>query len=177
MTQDPDSPATQRPERDVARIRARQHREDFNIFSRLPSIYAASRTQGQQFLVRAGGLSILEWRTLWDLSEVGAMTIGDLASIQRSDHSLLSRALPEMKRKGYVTMRRSQEDARQTIVEIAPEGEKAYARAAPVMARRRAALRAAFSEEEVTALVGLLDRFEDFLRQPVDDLLHKDAAE
>ena len=128
-------------ERDIARIRARQAREDFNIFSRLPAVYAASRSQGQKFLQKGGGLSIVEWRTLWDLHEVGPMTIRDLATIQRADHSLLSRALPEMRRKGFVTMRRDVQDGRQTIVEIADGGRAAYVRAAPVMARRRAALR------------------------------------
>jgi len=89
-------------ERDLKRIRARQARADFNIFARLTSVYAASRTQGQNLLQKGGGLSILEWRVLWDLSEVGPMTIRDLASTQRADHSLLSRALPDMQRKGYV---------------------------------------------------------------------------
>ncbi|MBE9639977.1 MarR family winged helix-turn-helix transcriptional regulator [Salipiger mangrovisoli] len=163
-------------ERDEARIAARQAREDYNLFSRLPAIYAASRMQGQQFLQHGGGLSIVEWRTLWDLHEVGPMTIRDLATIQRADHSLLSRALPDMRRKGYVTMRRDEGDGRQTIVEIAPAGRAAYDRAAPVMARRRAALREVFSEEEIAVFVGFLDRFEDFLRRPVEQVLKEETA-
>ena len=51
------------------RIRARQSREDTNLFSRLPAVYAASRTQGQRCLQHGGGLSIVEWRTLRDLAE------------------------------------------------------------------------------------------------------------
>lgn len=164
-------------ERDIARIRARQAREDYNIFSRLPAVYAASRSQGQKFLQQGGGLSIVEWRTLWDLHEVGPMTIRDLAAIQRADHSLLSRALPEMRRKGFVTMRRDVEDGRQMIVEIAEAGRAAYERAAPVMARRRAALREVFSEDEITQFVGYLDRLEDFLRAPIDEILEEDTAE
>lgn len=164
-------------ERDIARIRARQAREDFNIFSRLPAVYAASRSQGQKFLQKGGGLSIVEWRTLWDLHEVGPMTIRDLATIQRADHSLLSRALPEMRRKGFVTMRRDVQDGRQTIVEIADGGRAAYERAAPVMARRRAALRGVFSEEEITAFVDYLDRLEEFLRIPIEEFLEEDPVE
>lgn len=166
-----------RTERDIAGIRARQSREDYNIFSRLPAVYAASRSQGQKFLQKGGGLSIVEWRTLWDLHEVGPMTIRDLAAIQRADHSLLSRALPDMRRKGYVVMRRDAQDGRQTIVELAEAGRAAYQRAAPVMARRRSALREVFSEDEITALVGYLDRLEEFLRIPIDDLLNKDTPE
>lgn len=158
-------------ERDIARIEERRAREDFNVFSRLPAIYAASRTQGQHLLQKGGGLSIVEWRTLWDLHEVGPMTIRDLASIQRSDHSLLSRALPEIRRKGYVTMHRSKEDGRQTIVALTQAGREAYERAAPIMARRRAALREVFLEKELAEFVGYLDRLDVFLRMPIEDVI------
>lgn len=163
-------------ERDPDRVAARRAHEEFNVFSRLPAVYAASRTQGQQLLQIGGGLSIVEWRTLWDLHEVGPMTIRDLASIQRTDHSLLSRALPEMRRKGYVTMTRGQEDGRQTIVALTEAGHKAYDRAAPVMSRRRAALREVFTENEIAEFVGYLDRLETFLRMPSDALLAGDMV-
>ncbi|MEO9902935.1 MarR family winged helix-turn-helix transcriptional regulator [Nisaea sp.] len=162
---------------DAERIRDRQAREGFNLFAHLPTVYAASRTQGQKFLQHGGGLSIVEWRTLWDLHEVGPMSIRDLSAIQRTDHSLLSRALPEMRRKGYVTMRRDDSDGRHTIVELAPNGLAAYEKAAPVMARRRAALRDVFSEEEIVTFVDLLERLEDFLRIPVEQFLGKDPVE
>ena len=164
-------------ERDQDRINARQTREDFNVFSRLPAIYAASRTQGQHLLKEGGGLSIVEWRVLWDLTEVGPMTIRDLAAIQRADHSLLSRALPEMKRKGFVEMERDPQDGRQTIVLLSEKGRVAYEKAAPVMARRRAALKGAFSQAEIEDFIGYLDRLEDFLRQPIKSILQKDTAE
>ena len=163
-------------ERDVERIEARRVREDFNVFSRLPAIYAASRTQGQHLLQKGGGLSIVEWRTLWDLHEVGPMTIRDLAQVQRSDHSLLSRALPDIRRKGYVTMRQSKEDGRQTIVALTQAGREAYERAAPIMKRRRAALREVFSEQELTEFVGYLDRLDTFLRSPIEEILEKELS-
>lgn len=167
----------EKAKRDVARIAARQARENYNVFSRLPTVYAASRAQGQQLLAKGGGLSIVEWRTLWDLHEVGPMTIRDLAAVQRADHSLISRALPEMKRKGFVTVRRDAVDGRATVVEIAPAGVEAYQKAAPVMARRRAALREVFSEDEIMNFVDMLDRLESFLRAPIEDLLKKDPSE
>lgn len=163
--------------RDLDRIRERQAREDRNVFSKLPAVYAASRSQGQHLLQRGGGLSIVEWRVLWDLSEVGPMTIRDLATVQRADHSLLSRALPEMKRKGYVEMERDAQDGRQTIVALARKGRAAYERAAPVMARRRAALRASFSETEIIEFTSYLNRLERFLRQPIDSILNEDSVE
>jgi DNA-binding MarR family transcriptional regulator len=156
---------------DAEQIRARMEREGFNIFARLPAVYAASRTQSRNFLDIAGGLSVVEWRTLWDLAEAGPLTIRDLAAIQRADHSLLSRALPDMRRKGYVTMHKDTRDGRQTVVALTESGRAAYDRAAPVMAQRRAALRDVFSQEEIRAFAGFLDRLEEFLRIPTTDLL------
>lgn len=161
--------------RDLEKIRARQAREDLNVFSRLPSVYAASRKQGQHLLQIGGGLSIMEWRVLWDLHEVGPMTIRDLAKVQRADHSLLSRALPDMRRKGYVEMQRDTDDGRQTIVHLTDAGQAAYAAAAPIMSRRRAALRETFTETEIADFVGYLDRLQAFLQQPVEEILHEDA--
>ncbi|WP_172292801.1 MarR family winged helix-turn-helix transcriptional regulator [Pseudoruegeria sp. HB172150] len=161
---------------DPARIRERRAQEELNIFSRLPAVYAASRVQGQRFLQFGGGLSIVEWRTLWDLCDAGPMTIRDLAAIQQSDHSLLSRALPEMHRKGYVTSHRDDRDKRQTIVEVTAKGRAAYEVAAPVMARRRAALREVLTEDEIRQFLALLDRVEAFLRTPADDLLDMEMA-
>jgi DNA-binding MarR family transcriptional regulator len=102
------------------------------------------------------------------------MTIKDLASMQRADPSLLSRALPEMRRKGFVTMRRSETDSRQTIVEVSQAGRAAYDRAAPVMARRRAALKEVYSEEELVEFVNYLDRLDMFLRAPIEDIVAKE---
>ena len=152
-------------------IQARIEQEETNIFARLPPVHTAVRQQGVKFLERCGGLSTVEWRTLWDLHEAGPMTIRQLAQIQRADHSLLSRALPQMREKGLVRMVRDEKDGRQTIVGLTPEGRAAYDRAAPVMACRRAALREVFSEDEIRTFVGLLDRLDAFVRIPVEDLI------
>ncbi len=168
---------TQVSERDEARIQARQARVDTNVFARLASIYAASRKQAQRLLQGCGDLSIVEWRTLWDLHEAGPMTITDLASTQRADHSLLSRALPQMQRKGLVTMRRASQDGRQMIVTLTEAGQQAYNQAAPVMAHRRATLRDTFTEDEIADLVGYLDRLESFVHRPASDIAPKEFPE
>jgi len=167
---------TAKIETDANQIRARKEREGLNIFSRLPAVYAASRMQSRHFLEIGGGLSVVEWRTLWDLAEAGPLTIRDLAAIQRADHSLLSRALPEMRQKGYVTMQRDVQDGRQTIVELTERGRAAYEKAAPAMAKRRAALREVFSDTEIREFAGFLDRLEEFLRVPAEELLAAQTA-
>lgn len=157
------------------RIRVRRAREETNIFSRMPSAYAASRSQATKFLQRAGGLSVVEWRVLWDLSEAGPLSIRDLASIQRVDHSQLSRALPAMWRKGLVNMERDEEDGRQMSITLTEAGRQAYEKAAPIMKQRRDALRRAFTPEELKQLAGYFDRLDAFFRQPLSELLNEDS--
>jgi len=164
-------------ERDVDRIKARVDREDTNLFARLAAIYAASRKQAQDLLQIGGGISIVEWRTLWDLHEVGPMTISDLAATQRADHSQLSRALPQMRQKGLVSMRQAAQDGRQTIVTLTDKGRDAYNLAAPIMGRRRAALGDVFTQTEVKEIVGYLDRLENFLRLPANQIIEKEGTE
>ncbi|WP_290770863.1 MarR family transcriptional regulator [Hoeflea sp.] len=163
--------------RQAERISQRREREEQNLFSRLPAAYAASRLQGQRVLQRAGGLSIVEWRVLWDLYEAGPMTIRDLAEIQRTDHSQLSRALPAMQKKQFVTMTRDSADGRQIVVALTETGRRAYETTAPTMKLRREALKAEFSPEEIATFVNLLDRFENFLRRPIDTFLERDSVE
>ncbi|SOE18415.1 DNA-binding MarR family transcriptional regulator [Hoeflea halophila] len=167
----------QASERQAERIKQRRERQEQNLFSRLPAAYAASRLQAQRLLQRAGGLSVLEWRVLWDLCEAGPMTIRDLAEIQRTDHSQLSRALPAMQRKQFVTMTRDSSDGRQIVVEITDTGRRAYETTAPTMKLRRDALRAEFSPEEIATFISLLDRLEDFLRRPIDTFLEREPPE
>lgn len=161
--------------RQAERIKQRRERERYNLFARFPAVYAASRLQSQKILRHLGKVSTVEWRVLWDLIEAGPMTIRDMAEIQRIDHSQLSRALPAMRTKGLVTMERNDLDGRQVLVSITPEGEAAYAYCASTMKRRRESLKANFTEQELETFVSLIDRLEDFLRQPVDSILESDT--
>ena len=168
---------TDEQERNVDRINARVDREEPNLFARLASIYAASRKQAQDLLQKGGGISIVEWRTLWDLHEVGPMTISDLSSTQRTDHSQLSRALPKLRDKGLVSMHQATQDGRQTIVTLTAKGSDAYRLAAPIMGKRRATLGEAFTQTEITEFVGYLDRIENFVRRPANDILQEEEIE
>jgi DNA-binding MarR family transcriptional regulator len=119
----------------------------------------------------AGGLSIVEWRVLWDLVEVGPMTIGEMAEIQRVDPSQLSRALPGMRKKGFVVAGQGNRDGRQVMVEIAPAGKLAYEKAEPIMRRRRRTLTNVFSDAELAEFIDMLDRFETLCRSSIDPIL------
>ena len=162
-----------KPEKMSGLVRQRQLRESKNLFSRLPAIYAASRKQGQYLLSQSAGISIVEWRTLWDLTEAGPLTIRELAKIQRTDHSLVSRALPAMRNKGLVEMHQNPEDGREMLVAITTQGIAAFDLAAPTMQSRRQELRQRFTSSELDQFIEFLDRLEDFLRRPADTLVKK----
>ena len=153
----------------AARVAARKASQDKNLFGRLSAAAIASRSQAQRLLLSTGGLSITQWRILWDLHEAGPLSVQDIASIQGTDHSLISRALPVMREKGYVTATPNSGDKRQSLVEMTPEGRKAYTTSAPIMQARRARLAQTFAPEELATLLSYLDRFEAFLDDPIQD--------
>ncbi|MEM7520604.1 MAG: MarR family transcriptional regulator [Pseudomonadota bacterium] len=152
----------------MMRVSARKADQDKNLFGRMLAAATASRGQAQRLLSGSSDLTITEWRILWDLDIAGPLSVQDMASIQRTDHSLISRALPAMREKGYVTTARSDNDKRQSLVDMRDAGKRAFATAEPVMKRRRAALEAAFPDAELEVFLAMLTRFEAFLEQPID---------
>jgi len=163
-----------KPDPDRKRLDVRRRSETANLFSRVSATYAASRSQAQRLLKAGGGLSIVEWRILWDVLEAGPITVRELADLQKSDHSLISRILPKMVKSGLITLTRDTKDGRQTLVDLTQQGIAAYEKAAPVMAKRRAALLKHFSKEEIDQWVAYLDRFDHFCRLSVDEILDTD---
>ena len=163
-----------KPDPDRKRLDVRRRRETANLFSRVSATYAASRSQAQRLLKAGGGLSIVEWRILWDVLEAGPITVRELADLQKSDHSLISRILPKMVKSGLITLTRDTKDGRQTLVDLTQQGIAAYEKAAPVMAKRRAALLKHFSKEEIDQWVAYLDRFDHFCRLSLDEILDTD---
>jgi DNA-binding MarR family transcriptional regulator len=158
---------TKAPSR-TERVAMRKASQDANLFGRLSAAAIASRGQAQRLLKGGSRLSITEWRILWDLAEAGPLSIQDMASIQRTDHSLISRAVPEMQRKGYVSTARGTDDKRQSLVALTEEGARAYAEAAPIMADRRARLAEAFTPAELEMFLHYIDRFEACIAAPDD---------
>ena len=149
------------------KVKARQLEQNRNLFSRLTAASLASRVQAQRMLKSAGELSITEWRVLWDLAEAGPLTVTEMAAIQRTDHALISRAIPRMVRKGYVTTSISETDRRQSMIALTEFGHEVFEQTSVVMSARRAALSRTFSEDEVDTFIKLIDRFEAFVEAPL----------
>ncbi|MEJ6389563.1 MarR family winged helix-turn-helix transcriptional regulator [Gymnodinialimonas ulvae] len=158
------------------RVAARKAQHQDNPFGRLQATASASRRQSQRLLAQAGGLSIAEWRILWDLCEAGPLSVQDMAQIQRTDHALISRALPGMREKGFVQVLSHTGDRRETLIEVLPAGTAAFAAAAPIMQRRRAALSEALTPEGLTQMIQSFDRLDAYLDIPIDALLSQEDA-
>ncbi|KEJ90053.1 MarR family winged helix-turn-helix transcriptional regulator [Sulfitobacter donghicola] len=148
------------------RVAAQKRNQDTNLFSRLSAATANSRAHAHKCLKTSGSLSVVEWRVLWDLNEAGPLTVRDIAAIQRCDHSLVSRALPQMQAKGFVDLSQDTTDKRQTLVALTPTGHAAFDQAAPAMKARRDNIKAAFTAEELAIFLEFIERFEKTLTAP-----------
>lgn len=153
----------------IQRFALRKATQDENLFGRLQAAATASRTKAQRLLSSAGGLSITQWRILWDLEEAGPLTVQDMATIQRTDHSLISRALSGMRNKGYVETVTNTEDKRQSLIKTTAAGARAFAIASPVMKERRRSLNKIFEPDEITTFLSLITRFEAHLKRPSEE--------
>ena len=151
----------------VDRYNARRLTQERNLFGRLQAAALASRTQAKRLLRSAGNLSITEWRVLWDLAEAGPLTVTEMASIQRTDHALISRTIPPMIEKGYIATTTGTRDRRTSLVTLTPAGRAVFEETAVIMSQRRAALSTAFSEADLDVFLGLIDRFEQFVEDPI----------
>lgn len=151
------------------KVKARLLEQNRNLFGRLSAASLASRVQAQRMLKSAGELSITEWRVLWDLAEAGPLTVTEMAAIQRTDHALISRAIPGMVRKGYVTTRPGQSDRRQSMIALTDFGREVFQKTSVVMSARRAALSRTFSDDEMQTFIELIDRFEAFVEAPLPE--------
>ena len=151
----------------VDRYKARRRTQERNLFGRLQAAALASRMQAKRLLRSTGNLSITEWRVLWDLAEAGPLTVTEMASIQRTDHALISRTIPAMIKKGYVTTTTGNRDRRTSLVALTTAGRSVFEETSMIMSQRRAALSSAFSEADIDAFLGMIDRFEHFLEDPV----------
>lgn len=151
----------------IERYATRQLAQERNLFGRLQAAALASRTQAKRLLKSKGSLSITEWRVLWDLAEAGPLTVTEMAAIQRTDHALISRTIPAMIDKGYVATTSGVKDRRTSLIALTTTGRTVFEETSVIMSQRRAALSNAFSEADLDVFLGLINRFEDFLEDPV----------
>jgi len=106
-------------------------------------------------------LTVPMWRVLAALWHGGEQKAGDLMVETSIEQSTLSRLLAAMERKGVLTRRRSEADARTIVVALTTEGRSLTRELIPYALRNeRIALRG-FSPQEINQLLAMLTRIYD----------------
>ena len=107
-------------------------------------------------IVRAAGLSSLEWRVLATLSDGDGLTIGDLAREVLAKQPTLTKLVQRMEKAGWVHRGADPLDARRTLVFETMQGRSAVAGLLEQAKQHEAQLLSGFSARDVTALKKIL---------------------
>ncbi|AMG73206.1 MarR family winged helix-turn-helix transcriptional regulator [Sphingopyxis granuli] len=113
--------------------------------------------------LRAIGLDIPSWRVLMILGEESPRGAREIAQAAVINLSTMTRIIQRMTAAGLVTATPSREDARVTLVALAPAGEAQLAEARLATAPIYAHLIAGLKAEEFEQLIALLGRLHDNL--------------
>jgi DNA-binding MarR family transcriptional regulator len=107
-------------------------------------------------VVRAAGLSSLEWRVLATLSDGDGLTVGDLAREVLAEQSTLTKLLLRMAKAGWVLRAEDPLDARRTLIFETPQGRSVVADLLGQAKAHEASLLAGFKASDVAALKKML---------------------
>lgn len=113
--------------------------------------------------LRAIGLDIPSWRVLMILGETSPRGAREVAEAAVINLSTMTRIIQRMTTAGLVTTMPSEDDARVTLVALAPDGEAQLAKARQATAPIYEHLIAGLAAEEFEQLIGLLGRLHDNL--------------
>jgi len=137
----------------------RVKRYPFYLLNRLVSRYNSIIDQR----LRAIGLDIPSWRVLMILGEKSPRGARELAEAAVINLSTMTRIIQRMSASGLVTTAVSQDDARVTLVALAPLGESQLALARQATAPVYSHLITGLEPDEFEKLIALLDRLHDNL--------------
>ncbi len=103
-------------------------------------------------------LAVPMWRVMAALWHGGEQKTGDLMAATSIEQSTLSRLVTAMEKRGLLTRRRSESDARTVVVKLTAEGNRLTKELIPYALRNeRIALRG-FSDAEIDLLLAMLTR-------------------
>lgn len=113
----------------------------------------ASLQVSNQFhaIVKARGLSVLEWRVLGQLSS-GAETVSTLAEMALSKQPTLTKVLDRMVKDGLVARLEDAADRRRTFVRLTEKGRIMAAELVPLAREHEAQVLAGYAPREAAAL-------------------------
>jgi len=110
------------------------------------------------FAAHVGDVTPTQFATLARLNEHGAVSQNHLGRLTAMDSATIKGVVDRLEARGLVSLRPDPEDQRKRLVELTPEGHRAFARALPrALAARRETL-APLSPEEAAQFERLLAR-------------------
>ncbi len=123
---------------------------------RLLRLQAKINAQAAAILAREAGLSIIQWRILFLLSQLGPVTASQLHVTSAIDPGLLSRKIRTMAEGGMLKVEESAQDHRRKLLSVTEHGQALYERALPAMRARQNRMRHFLPPED-------MERFFDYL--------------
>jgi DNA-binding MarR family transcriptional regulator len=136
------------------------------LFYRIPAV--ASYMLRETALVCARqrpALTTAEWRIISILADRPSLLATEISRISMLDEVAVSRALSALARQALVQRKQNRQDKRAREVSLTAEGWRCYGAVMPRMREQNDIVRGLFSERELQALYGALDRVDDLFKK------------
>jgi homoprotocatechuate degradation regulator HpaR len=133
--------------------------------------------------LRKRGVTEQQWRILRALAHTGPMEITDLAEATFLLAPSLSRILPDLERRGFVSRKQVDSDLRRSVISLEPQGLRVIASHAPYSGEIYAQILERFGERRLAQLSELLRELEATLQalsleqEPTTKRNHRKALE
>lgn len=114
--------------------------------------------------LRVSGVTEQQWRILRSLAHSGPVEVSALATATFLLAPSLSRILPDLEARGFISRRQSETDLRRTIVDLESKGLRLIAAHAPDSEKIYADIAESFGHERLEQLFRLLGELEETLR-------------
>lgn len=113
---------------------------------------------------RPDPLTTPQWRVLAILANFEPLTATEIGRISMLDKVAISRALAQLRRRGFIARQRIRDDRRALHVTLTAAGWRYYNDLVPEMKRQEQALRQVLPPEQLKKLFEMLDEFDQFQR-------------
>jgi DNA-binding MarR family transcriptional regulator len=148
-----------------------------NLVNRLFRLGNAIQTQTQHLLAQNSDLSVVHFRILLRLRQAGTQNVQGISELLGANRSLVSRALPDLRDRGWIELVKSETDKRQILVRLTEEGERVVDQHGGPIKARYDAIQSAFTAEELDQLVDFLDRLDIITNASAGDFQPSDSPE
>jgi DNA-binding MarR family transcriptional regulator len=136
------------------------------LFYRIPAV--ASYMLRETSLVCANlrpKLTTAQWRIISILANHPSLLATEISRISMLDEVAVSRALSVLGRRGFIQKKQNRQDKRAREVSLTPAGWRYYGAIMPRMREQNEIIRGLFSQAELGALYGALDRVDELFKE------------